>query len=92
MRNFSLTQVTFETCVWDDILAWPVTPGDISINLTKDTFSFVNCEIAAQTFLCNLYTYGGRKRKIVGLELFKQSMFCTWVTSIKGGQINESNV
>lgn len=53
--------------VWGDVLAWPVTLGDISISLTKDNFRFVNCEITAQTLLCNVYTCGGRKRKIVGL-------------------------
>lgn len=26
--------------VWGDILGWPVTLGDISIRLSKDTFSF----------------------------------------------------
>lgn len=43
--------------LWGDVLFWPGTLGDISISLTKDNLSFVNCEITAQTSLCNVYTW-----------------------------------
>lgn len=35
-----------------DILTWPVTPGDVSIGLTKDIPSFVHCEMLLKNFFC----------------------------------------